>query len=412
MNINGAFRFHNVGQGLFYSGLLSKKENRAHNVFSFVYDCGTDSAASFLQREIDDFKLLLPATGITRHKRLNLLVISHLHDDHVNGLEYLLKDIEVDTVVMPYTNDGLKLSARLESHNDDEFLQVFYTDPVAWFASKGVHRILLIGSEEIAEGQNDSLDTQYQYIENADIDVEQRSILKIDYFDKTEIAYLKNKTQISSRNFWWKFNFENLRLKSGKVNSYIQIVENFKQEKCLTLEQIFESKLLLDDLRKQVKAAFPNGSALNRTSVVLLHGPIRMPNMVDLCNKCSWKYSDNYIVKLHLLDSNDFPYSGTILTGDIELEKNECLEILDYYSDKSRRYCLLLQYPHHGSRNNNIQYFIDLGAKVNVLSYGIINRHGHPHDIVLQQLSNIVFVNERESWDYQIMLQDFGDAKT
>lgn len=38
--------------------------------------------------------------------------------------------------------------------SNDEFLQAFYTDPIAWFLSKGVHRILLIGSEEITEGQN------------------------------------------------------------------------------------------------------------------------------------------------------------------------------------------------------------------------------------------------------------------
>lgn len=88
MNINGAFKFHNVGQGLFYSGILSRKDNGIRNIFSFVYDCGTDSVASFLQREIDDYKLLLPTTGIIKHKKLSLLVISHLHDDHVNGLEY------------------------------------------------------------------------------------------------------------------------------------------------------------------------------------------------------------------------------------------------------------------------------------------------------------------------------------
>lgn len=63
-------------------------------------DCGTESARSFLQREIDDCKLLLPVTGENRHKELNLLVISHLHDD-----------------------------------------------PVGWFSSKGVHRIYFIGSE-------------------------------------------------------------------------------------------------------------------------------------------------------------------------------------------------------------------------------------------------------------------------
>lgn len=43
-----------------------------------------------------------------------------------------------------------------------------------------------------------------------------------------------------------------------------------------------------------------------------------------------------------------------------------------------------------------------------VLSYGIANRYGHPHSEVLQCLPNIALVNERESFDYQIMLHDFG----
>lgn len=203
MSIKGFFRFHNVGQGLFYSGILSKKVNHKHNVFSFVYDCGTDSSTLFLQREIDDFKLLLPTTGISKHKKLDLLVISHLHDDHVNGLKYLLKDIDVDTVVMPYINDNLELLARLESHSNDEFLQVFYTDPIAWFVSNGVHRIFLIGSEEIEGEQDDSLNYQPQ-----DISVEQQSVLKIDNSGETEIVYFKNKTQVSYKDYCWEFCFE------------------------------------------------------------------------------------------------------------------------------------------------------------------------------------------------------------
>ena len=410
------FRFHNVGQGLFYSGVLSKKDKSPHSTFSFVYDCGTDSSASFLKREIDDYKLLLPATGITRNKELNLLVISHLHDDHVNGLEYLLKDIVVDTVVMPYINDGLKLLARLESFGNDEFLQIFYADPIAWFSSKGVHRIFFIGSEEIIEEHKNSLDNEEhenslnnEEHENSNIyvEVEPESILKIDYFNETKIVYMKNRSKVSIKNFYWEFHFENLKL--SKVNSYIHIVEDFKQKKGLTLEEIFKKKSFLDDLRKQVKAAFPNGSILNRTSVVLLHGPIKIPYMVDFCNINYCNHIDyidyiNYINKLHLLNNYVIPYIGTILTGDIELKNNECLEILSHYFCKYCRHYLLVQYPHHGSRNNNIQYFIDLNARVNVLSYGIINRYGHPHDKVLKQLPNIVFVNERESFDYKIMI--------
>lgn len=85
---------------------------------------------SFLQREIDDYKLLLKTVKGGRNKKLNLLVISHLHDDHVNGLEYLLKDIDVDTVVMPYVSEDIKLIARLESERDSDFLRTFYIDPV------------------------------------------------------------------------------------------------------------------------------------------------------------------------------------------------------------------------------------------------------------------------------------------
>lgn len=402
MNINGAFRFHNVGQGLFYSGILSKQDKGSHSTFSFVYDCGTDSSASFLKREIDDFKVLLPTIGITKNKKLNLLVISHLHDDHVNGLEYLLQDVEVDTVVLPYINDGLKLLARLESHSDDEFLQVFYTDPIAWFLSKGVHRILLIGSEEITEEPDDRSFNQHRYIETPDIYVNAQSILKLDYFDKTEIAYLKNTSQVSYTNYYWEFHFENLKLGLSNVNSYIQIVENFKQKRCLTLEQIFKSKLLIDDLRRQIKVAFPNGSALNRTSVVMLHRPTES-NMTILRNL--FPYHHPYLFSKRY----DHTSQSTILTGDLVLKNNEHLDMLTQL-DKHHNYCLLVQYPHHGSKNNNIQYFIDLRAIINILSYGIINRYGHPHGKVLQQLPNIVFVNERDSFNYQIVIKDFEDS--
>lgn len=105
-DINGAFRFHNVGQRLFYSGILN---NQKCGTFSFVYDCGTVSPLSFIRRKIDDFKLLLPAGRKDGNKRIDLLVISHLHDDHVSGLAELLDGVEIDTVVMPYMHEKLRL---------------------------------------------------------------------------------------------------------------------------------------------------------------------------------------------------------------------------------------------------------------------------------------------------------------
>lgn len=356
MNINAAFRFHSVGQGLFYSGLLNKKGNNGHSVFSFVYDCGTDSSPVFLQREIDDYKLLLPTVGGTKQKKLDLLVVSHLHDDHVNGLEYLLKDIEVDTVIMPYTNDGLKLLARMESHSNQEFLQVFYADPVSWFLSKGVHRILLIGSEEILEEQDDSVDDRHQYNEKPDFYLDQESILKIDYIAETEIAFLRNKTKVKYNIFNWKFLFENLKLKNNKENQYIQIVEEFKQKKCLTLEQISKSELLIKDLRKQVKAVFTGGVEINRTSVVMLHRPV-MPVLTCIFDFYQIKRKIGHMKHFYEMYCGDsFIYDTiveTFLTGDIEIKDNEHLELFDERIEEDKSY-LLIQYPHHGSKNKKI----------------------------------------------------------
>lgn len=54
-----------------------------------------------------------------------MLVISHLNDNHVNGLEYLLDGVKADTVVMPYVDDGLKSLPLIESTGNSDFLRTF-----------------------------------------------------------------------------------------------------------------------------------------------------------------------------------------------------------------------------------------------------------------------------------------------
>lgn len=391
MNVNGTFRFHNVGQGLFYSGLLSKKDGNNHSVFNFVYDCGTESKFDFLKREIDDYKLLLPTSKNNKSKKIDFLIISHLHDDHVNGLEYLLKEVNVDTVIMPYMNDALKLLARLESDSDNEFLQTFYIDPVAWFISKGVHRIFLIGAEVLYK-KNENYLEQRVYIENLDSYVENQDILGIENINETQIVYVKKQLKIYSNQYCWEFKFENLKLELEKLDLYIQIVEDFQKNKCMTLEQIFKSKLLSNELMKEIKKVLNCG--LNRTSVVLLHRPIKK-DAFTFCTLYGYSYWNCFY------EDDEYNFNSTVLTGDIELKEGESLEILN----TCKRY-FVIQYPHHGSGRNNIDYFRNLRGRIIVLSYGIINKYGHPHSKVLQRLHHICCVNERCSFDYQIFINE------
>ena len=68
--------FHPVGQGAFYTESFNDQE-------MVVYDCGGNSSLK-MKEYLDKFLTKSPQQGI------EAIFISHLHDDHINGLQYLL----------------------------------------------------------------------------------------------------------------------------------------------------------------------------------------------------------------------------------------------------------------------------------------------------------------------------------
>lgn len=395
MDINGTFRFHNVGQGLFYSGLLNKKDSKSHGVFSFVYDCGTDSAPFYLQQEIQSFKLLLPSTEISNKKRLDMLIISHLHDDHVNGLEYLLDDVKVDTVVMPYVDDGLKSLPLIENAGNSDFLRTFYLDPVRWLASRGVRRILLLGAEDVTPKEENLYLSQSLTNNDSDIYVDPESVIHTGSMGSTSLIYLKSQTAVRCNNYCWEFKFENLKLDPTLISSYKSIVKDYIR-KYHSLADILIDKKLTKDMRNDIRAMC--GNIFNRTSVVLLHQPVASKSLVQFglcgCYFCRCKMPPKYIEDISC---------GSVLTGDVELRKGEAFRILDDAIMKP--VYSIVQFPHHGAKNDhNIEYFCSLPIITSVLSYGITNKYGHPHGKVLHRLKRVAHVNERQAFDYQISI--------
>lgn len=110
---------HPVGQGFFSSGLVSGDDLRP---FSYVYDCGAMGRyAAARDREIRKcLRCLKHNQG-----RLDVLFLSHMHADHINGLPRLLdpvKGVHVDTIVLPLVNVQERLIA---------FARTAAVDPVA-----------------------------------------------------------------------------------------------------------------------------------------------------------------------------------------------------------------------------------------------------------------------------------------
>ena len=401
MTIKGTFRFHAVGQGLFYSGLIQGTSYRYGETFSFVYDCGSISSRCFLHREIDDFKALLPYTQLRRKKRLELLIVSHMHDDHVNGLEYLLDNVELDTVVMPYTDSVIRLLARAESSSEEEFLSAFYMDPIGWFASNGAHRILLIGSPPEVDYRNEeSNDYINQYNGEYDrIHVERRCILSRDNIGETEILYLDNKAQ-AQISFCWSFRFNNLYLSETK--KYIDVVDRFQKEKMLSLDDIFHDRLMTKELAKRLRTAMPSGKTVNRTSVIVEHEPV-LEYGKTTCFQSSlpiWIGSSIHKnhpddILYHLRKISDY-CRRTVLTGDIEIKEDESIPL----SDKLEY--TVFQYPHHGARKALPYTTTSPHRAVVVFSAGVVNKYGHPHPDVLNNEEYSILVTERNAFDYSI----------
>lgn len=93
-----------VGQGTFYTEVFKKDDGTS---FTVVYDCGTETDSSVLDTQINEFR-----KGISQ---IDLLFISHFHKDHISGLDKLLEGISVIKTVIPMLPAHIVTLARVQN---------------------------------------------------------------------------------------------------------------------------------------------------------------------------------------------------------------------------------------------------------------------------------------------------------
>lgn len=85
--------FHPIGQGGFYTETFDDSKNKS----MIVFDCGGNSSKS-MRDYLDSFISNNPTVTI------EAVFISHLHDDHINGLQHLLDRANVKKIFLPQFN--------------------------------------------------------------------------------------------------------------------------------------------------------------------------------------------------------------------------------------------------------------------------------------------------------------------
>ena len=98
-----------------------------------VYEIGgevlvVDAGLAFPRDEHLGVDLLLPDVGYLAGRRVRAVILTHGHEDHVGGLPYLLREVEVETVVATRLTLGL-IKSKLDEHGLAQAAELLEADP-------------------------------------------------------------------------------------------------------------------------------------------------------------------------------------------------------------------------------------------------------------------------------------------
>jgi len=409
--------FHGIGQGLFYSGKITfQSNNDTKNSFNFIYDCGSSSRIVYLINEIKEYKKL----NLT-NKKLDLLMISHLHSDHVNGVERILSDIEVKNVVLPYLKPIERALLSVYEEGPSWYFE-FLSNPTNFLKKRGVKNIIYVSRgedvkvtpPETSEGPLNEVEFSLKMdFEGMKHDIEKEAYArKNDEFIDINVTFKKDSYSAKIFNLW-DFYFYTSPIDEKKIEPFfnaVRQIQNESKDREISHDSILE--IIRDkNKRKDLKEIYEKKITkdLNFTSMACLHGPIYLLPYIDLryefnlglwpfpfippyrrlYENLKFMYHKLYDEWLHILcETKDFyrNRSYSFLTGDINSNsewdgiKRRYLQLFKYMQ--------FLQIPHHGSQKNwNYEIPLDVGLCDYIISAGIRNQFKHPDLEVIKNIS-------------------------
>lgn len=360
--MNTLFKFNSVGFGLFYSGLIMNNKS----LYSFAYDCGGVKSLAkkrIIEFSANVFSLNAPisSTNVAVHKKptLNMLVISHLHMDHISGIDEIYNNFDVEKVYLPYI-----LSSEI----------TYYLLYLAIINGPNSYKI-------------------YQKIDEL-------------YAKKDEEAIIiKNSNALSPIQSDWHFVFFNQHISDQDMQNYMSPINKILKNNGI---ESFENLIYNSDPKTitQIQQALKHCKIkdINVTSLTLMHYPENTNASLFIVN------SETYLGHKNLIPNSKTDKvkqkNITLLTGDALYSPTTQNQIYSYLNNDSRK--AVLQVPHHGSYKN----WDSLGQNVKkdfqyyVISASYTIRYNLPDSQVLNEILEFkkypTLVHQFQGFAYQV----------
>lgn len=375
-------RQESVGHGGFHHGRLGVDSASLR----WIYDCGSwrKKGKDVLERRIAEL-----AKRVSREdgRPIDLLFVSHFDADHVNGLNSLLRNVKVDTAVIPYlgADDAFAIFAgSLVSGSWSPSLIESVVDPAGWFSRRGVKRVIRIRPGSPPEGGEESLaptdpisPEEPKRIRTAW--VPGKRTIVVDQKRKNVTCELIDATPGSAFHAvefgrsidWWFIPYchpiSNLaRSRLRKVAKTVVGKSVNSREFKNRLVQMLASAAGRSKL-KQLHFKEDLGDA-NAISLSLYVGPIGGKG------KFLISYSDY---------GENLRPPGWLLTGDAKLRNNERrTEWLKFYSKRAPGSVGTMMLPHHGSPHNFDREILSIAPNARLFVTANYGDRSRPHEDV------------------------------
>lgn len=346
---------HPIGQGAFYTECL---ENGS-NTYNVVYDCGSETTFSGKGKLIDKEITQTFKNG----EIINALFISHFHNDHINGIEKLLKHCNVEYIFLPIIDNISKLL--LITSNDDKDFVDFILSPIDYIKN-------ISDDTTVISVHADNLDNNYNTQQLFDLSQE----------ESKKDGEIKSGTKIvlSGYNIKWEyipFNFNNQQL-------IMDIEKAYKDNGRVIPDANKLDKVEFDFAKKIFNQVLKSWQKRNAHSMILYSGSYLHKDWICRAvynDFCGYKYCHHRCYYHEIT-------TGCIYFGDFDLNIRGALKnILSKYNiDKDN--ISIMQVPHHGSIYNfNINVFSAFPRlKLLFVSAGEKNKYRHPSSTVVKNI--------------------------